>query len=96
MMLQTSKYNHFIPYDERFYIGYNFLYRTIIRIPNEAYPSVEKFMTLLQRNESVASEAIVSAIVAATMNLWVVSQCRLLITIIRWASAYKFRYNRSP
>jgi uncharacterized protein len=95
-MLQTSKYNHFIPYDDQFYIGYNFLYRTIIRIPNEAYASVEKFMALLHRDESAAPKESISAERLPEQWLDALKQARFIIEDnFDELSLIKFRYNRS-
>ena len=44
---QPLIYNYFIRYDADYFIGYNFLYRSILRIPDEAYPDVEKFLNNL-------------------------------------------------
>lgn len=43
---KASFYNYFVKYDDG-YIGFNFLYRSIIRIPEEAFPEINKFIASL-------------------------------------------------
>ena len=95
-MLQTSKYNHFIQYDEQSYIGYNFLYRTIIRVPKEAYASVEKFMALLHREEPAASGEFMATELLQEQWLDALKQSRFIIDeSFNELDFIKFRYNSS-
>ncbi|SNQ62451.1 radical SAM/SPASM domain-containing protein [Candidatus Methanoperedens nitratireducens] len=42
--LKTSSYNYFIRYNDTNFFGYNFLYRSILRIPADAFPFVDQFL----------------------------------------------------
>lgn len=42
-VIKPSNYNYFIEYDEDYFVGYNSLYQSILRIPKGAYPIIEKF-----------------------------------------------------
>ncbi len=42
--LKASSYNYFIRYDNDNFFGYNFLYKTILRIPTDAFPYVNHFL----------------------------------------------------
>jgi len=42
---KASKYNFFVKYDKDSYYGYNFLYRSIVRVPDRTYPAVQQFLT---------------------------------------------------
>lgn len=43
--VKPSKYNFFIKYDDGTYYGYNFLYRTIVRIPSHAFSAVDQLLS---------------------------------------------------
>jgi uncharacterized protein len=42
--LKASSYNYFIRYNNDNFFGYNFLYKTILRIPSDAFPYVNQFL----------------------------------------------------
>jgi uncharacterized protein len=42
--LKASKYNYFVKYDEDNFIGYNFLYRSMMRIPADAFPIINELL----------------------------------------------------
>jgi uncharacterized protein len=43
--LKASKYNYFVRYDEDNFIGYNFLYRSMLRIPVDAFSIIEELLS---------------------------------------------------
>jgi uncharacterized protein len=95
-MWQASRYNHFIKYDAQSYVGYNFLYRSIIRIPAEAFRPVERFMTRLQQGETAASENACAAERLPEQWLDALKQARFIIDgTIDELELIKFRYFRS-
>jgi uncharacterized protein len=42
---KPSKYNFFVKYDDESYYGYNFLYRSIVRVPVHAYAAVKQLIS---------------------------------------------------
>lgn len=42
--LKFSAYNHFIKYNEEYYIAYNFLYRSILKIPARAFQQIDALL----------------------------------------------------
>lgn len=56
-LVKPSAYNHFVRSDSGSYWGYNFLYRSIISIPEELFPLVKE---LLSGTETVSAAAISS------------------------------------
>jgi len=49
--VKPSKYNFFIKYDDETYYGYNFLYRSIVRIPSHAFGAVEQLLSTASSKE---------------------------------------------
>lgn len=45
--LKSSNYNYFILSNENFVLGYNFLYRTILKIPLEVFVKIDELFNLL-------------------------------------------------
>ena len=54
--LKPSKYNYFVKYDDETYYGYNFLYRSILRIPTEVFAAIQLFLSDLASDETRNAE----------------------------------------
>ncbi len=55
--LKASFYNHFTRYGDDNFFGYNFLYKSILRIPADAFPSIDQFLRgLSSKSERLEEE----------------------------------------
>jgi uncharacterized protein len=87
---KASYYNHFIKYDDKYYFGFNLLYRSIIKIPNEAFQKIDNFSSL--------SPTAISMDLSSLPSQWleVLKKTQFIInTDFDELNFIKFRYYRS-
>jgi len=89
-----SRYNYFVHYDQNTYYAYNLLYRSMIRIPNEAYPLVDQYLAFHSRNRTDHDRSNV----ASLPDSWIdaLKETRMLVpSACDEIRLLKFRYYRS-
>ncbi len=94
--IKISNYNYFIRYDNDFYLGYNFLYRSILKIPVEAFPEINYFLQMLSTNNIQLEDENSPTVKISTQWLEALREAQFIIQgDLDELSLIKFRYYRS-
>lgn len=94
--LKASNYNYFILSGDNFIVGYNFLYRTVIKIPAEAFVRIDKLFNALTLKSVDFNDACPEMVDLPNECIEALKDAHFLIDKdIDELSVIKFSYNRS-
>ncbi len=94
--LRSSDYNYFVRYDDHNFLGYNFLYRSILRIPTEAFPAIDTFIRTLSSQGACSGNGHPDIMRLPPQWLEALKETQFLIdSTFDELSLIKFRYYRS-